>query len=181
MSDERRQHMEKTLDRMIDMVKFAEAKHAMLITFAGAAIFSVINLRLSLSGATLCLDAYVYAFILLAIAAMVIALVSFAPVTKASLDDDGGDDLENLAYFGHVARHDGVSFLASLRAAMAEHSDGRNDVELFLAGEIVINARIAMRKFTLFRWALFCLISAVLTPVLAGLAWWLVARTGTNS
>lgn len=173
MAVERWQFLDSTLSKTIDMVKFAEAKHAVLIGLVGASIFGFVRLILAVDSIGVFVSAYAVQFLVLASAALVISLLSFVPVLHASVTNSDSHDTGrlNLLFFCHAASFDAAAYLRQVDEALVTSSGDTPQINQMAAGEIVINARIAMFKFSMFRYALMCFLSAMLTPVIAVIAW----------
>ena len=149
------------LSRAIDWLKFAEAKNTgavglsstglgVIVTFlvAGPPVPDIAGAGLGIGAVTLMLS-------------LMLAVASFLPSTNLEkhlmgekIDPGPGD---NLIYYGHIARYEP----RALVSAIAEHYFGLSGEEatptryaLDLAGQIVTNARITVRKLELFRYSL---------------------------
>nr|VFK12306.1 MAG: hypothetical protein BECKLPF1236B_GA0070989_103316 [Candidatus Kentron sp. LPFa] len=172
MGTETRQLLENMLGRVIDMVKYAEAKHAILIGFAGASIFGFSKLFLpGINTANIFLYIYYFTFVAFSGLAILISLFSFLPILGNELSTD------NSVYFGHAAQCDPDTYMKEFEDTLK--NGARPGVNHLIAEEIVVNSKIAARKFKLFKYALACFISAALTPV-ASLILWSVAHIRTK-
>nr|VFK32000.1 MAG: hypothetical protein BECKMB1821G_GA0114241_11002 [Candidatus Kentron sp. MB]VFK35024.1 MAG: hypothetical protein BECKMB1821I_GA0114274_10962 [Candidatus Kentron sp. MB]VFK77117.1 MAG: hypothetical protein BECKMB1821H_GA0114242_11012 [Candidatus Kentron sp. MB] len=179
MDTETRQFLENTLDRTIDMVKYAEAKHAILMGFAGASIFGFSKLFLPGIDTVNILYIYYFAFVAFSGLAIVISLFSFVPVFGNTINENRNnqDHSVNPVYFGDAARCVPGSYMKVLEDALK--NGAKPSANYLIAEEIVMNSKIAMRKFRMFNLALMCFLSAILTPVIS-LILWGVVRTRTR-
>lgn len=142
------------LARVLDLLKFAEAKNAALLAFASAWIVGLVNLLSSgrvlppgyLTAATVALPLFVIA--------ACTALISLLPKLQTRfVTDDSASVGRNLLFFGDVADLP----LAQLKTAIREdhfpaedaapNATYLHDMEV----QISINAKIARRKYRLFK------------------------------
>lgn len=152
------------LSRVIDWLKFAEAKNTALLTFCSAWVIAIANFvfntedppREAVLAAACALPLF--------IAGALLAVVSFAPRTRLRSFSRPGRPApqRNLLFFGDLRR-------LSLETAAAELLEryappqGRALTDSFVddvAVQIVVNSRIAHRKFELFDRGAACVIGA---------------------
>ncbi|HVF46775.1 MAG TPA: Pycsar system effector family protein [Pyrinomonadaceae bacterium] len=141
------------LARVIDFLKFAEAKNAALLAFASAWIVGLTNLLSS--GRTLpagFTEAATIALGLFVLAALT-AIISLLPKLGAQPDHgEEGQNSPSLLFFGHVATMTATSFISDAR----ERYDATKNPAIAtalqndLADQIVTNSRIARRKYRTF-------------------------------
>lgn len=180
MRDDQEEAFEKILSsqlaRTIDFVKFAETKNAALLTFSSAWIIGAINL---LTGqATLPLDynvAFGAALPLFAVAGL-ICIVSFVPQVLARFYEPASD-AKSLLYWGDIA----TIPLAQFHERVTERykpGDDHSVTERYLDDlcvQISVNARIAVRKFSLFNVAAGFVFAAIFVLAIPPI-WWGIKR-----
>ena len=169
-----------SLQRVIDFVKFAEAKHAVLVTLASGWSLAITTL-LAAHPEYPPLTAYTMQF---ARAAYVFALFtsiwSFLPKRKLELFYREPPDQKNLLFFGHLASID----LSILRKELSERYGNSGDGQAYihdLSCQIGINSIIADRKFLLFNRAAAILmlgVALLAIPTAINLLQWLCAALG---
>jgi hypothetical protein len=167
------------LGTVSEWLKFAEAKLAALVVVNGAAVFGAAQILGSLSTPEWRVNFYLWSFIVLASLAGVVALVGILPKTALPWIRSTGKSLQsdNLLFFGHIEKYRPDEYLRALAEVAGEAEGTRTPLERQYAEQIIINSRIASTKYTLFRWAAWITLSAVLTPILAiPLLWFLVTR-----
>ena len=149
------------LNRVIDWLKFAEAKNTgavglsstglgVIVTFlvAGPSIPTLAGVGLGIGAVALMLS-------------LMLAVASFLPSTNLEKSLVGGREKpgpgDNLLYYGHVARYEP----RPLTLAIAEiyfDQEGEaytpSKLAIDLAGQIISNARITVRKLALFKYSL---------------------------
>lgn len=149
------------LNRVIDWLKFAEAKNTAAVGLSSTALGVIVTFLVAgpgvppLAGAGLAVGA------LALMVSLMLAVASFLPSTNLEkhlmgerIPPHPGD---NLLFYGHLARYEP----RALARAIAEHYFEQPGEEIApskfaidLAGQIVTNARITVRKLALFRYAL---------------------------
>lgn len=152
-----------------EMVKFSEAKNALLIALNGSAILGVLKI---LSDAKICsilIKYYIYGFIFFAILGLLISLLSFFPRIKLPwlLCEGNPSSDDNLILYTDICKYNERIYLEALAKSMGEPLKNHSQFEMFYANQIIVNSKIALRKYKLFRKALGCTISAILTPIIA--------------
>ncbi len=166
------------LDRVIDWLKFAEAKNTGAVGLASTGLGVIVTFLVAgppiptLAGVGLAIGAVALML------SLMLAVASFLPSTdleKHLLGEQAkpgpGD---NLLFYGHLARYQP----RALVNAFAEHyfdqpaqDTAASKLAIDLAGQIVTNSRITVRKLTLFRYSLLLLGFGVLIAAAAmGLA-----------
>lgn len=163
-----------------DWLKFGEAKNAALLVFNGASIFGVATFIATVmtqdkNQIPQYFLYYLYSFIILNGLALVIALYSFWPLTQIEvvlskrIEDifsKRQDAESSILYYGHIKDYTPDSYLAKLCVSCNEEVRNCSGLESDYASQIVINSRIAFRKYIYFKAALFCTMSALLTPLI---------------
>lgn len=157
------------LGRVLDMLRFAEAKNAALLAFSSAWIVGIVNListdkPLAPGYHQVCLAA-----LPLFILAGTIAIASLLPKLSTSIftgDPEGAH--QNLLYFGDIAGITVDGFKMDIRAAYFPEEDNKPTPSYLddLASQISINSKIARRKYRMFNLGAACaLIALVLFAV----------------
>lgn len=162
------------LSRVIDWLKFAEAKNTAAVGLASTALGVIVTFLLAgppvptLAGAGLAAGA------LALMLSLMLAVASFLPSTNLERHLVGERDLpserDNLLFYGHIARYEP----RALVIAIAEMYFGQPVEEITpskfsvdLSGQIVTNARITVRKLALFKYSLLLFGSGVLVAASA--------------
>lgn len=137
-----------------DWLKFAEAKNGIIITLNGAGIFGLINL---IGDEPVGLIQYKLLIILLLfsmIVSLIIALLSFFPNLKIShLYSKKISVNDNLVYYGHICKYPTEKYVIALYSNFENRNISYAECPKYekqLAEQIVINSRIAMKKYYLF-------------------------------
>lgn len=158
-------------------VKFAETKNAALFTANAATIFAVIQILTGAHADGRVLRVYLVLLMAANVVSAVTALLSFLPVTQLPwLKRPRRRALgANLLFFGDVQQYDGRSYVDALLNALGAEPRASSAFERMLAGQVVVNAKIAAKKFTYFKIALWATLFGVLTPPIgAALLWWVI-------
>ena len=138
------------LDLCIEWVKYAEKKNAALLMAASGLVLALAGHfpdKASSSGIRACLWIGCVSLVLSAL----ICLVSFIPKIEfpwiASRRKTTSED--NLFFFGHIAEYSAAQFVDALYRGEGLQP-AANKLQLDLAGQIIVNARISLNKFQLF-------------------------------
>jgi hypothetical protein len=147
------ENLRATLTMVNEWLRYAEAKNAILIAANGALIFGLT--QLDVNDGSWATTVRTASAALLAVS-LLIAVFSLTPwLSRAGLfPTRAGSSDDNLLFFGDAAHHDADTYLHYLSASRTAFVSG-DKVTHWLAEQIVINARIASRKFKLFNWALY--------------------------
>src|SRR5919107_1417622 len=155
------QQLSELLTRVIDWLKFAEAKNTgsvglastglgVIVTFlvAGPSISTLAGVGLGIGALALMLS-------------LLLTVASFLPSTNLEKHLVGERERptarDNLLYYGHLARYEPralVEALAELYFAQPGETYAPSKLAIDLAAQVVTNARITVRKLALFRFAL---------------------------
>lgn len=155
-----------SLARVIDFVKFGEAKNAALLTFTSAWILASINVAAGELS-----DTYAAAPVALAVGMSLLvvgaflALLSFLPRTDLQKLKGNwhANPRTNYLYFGHLSTlksDDLHSKLAQLYLSPGRTSLNEQYLD-DLGCQIIVNAKIAATKFTLFTWGVRATVAAL--------------------
>jgi hypothetical protein len=150
-------------------VKYAETKNAAVLAFAAGTLFAIAQVY---SNSPQLLDSlrwYTLFMVFCFILAIISALISFYPLTQKKYNHNRqtGKSKSNLLFFDDAQNYDCVSYVKNLYAASNINSLDKSAtrLELMYAEEIVINAKIASRKFFWSKIAVCCILVGVLPPV----------------
>ncbi|SHK59206.1 Pycsar system effector family protein [Alicyclobacillus tolerans] len=152
-------------DKVNDWLKFAEAKHVAIITFDTAALFGLISLLTNSSIAT-AIKVPVTIFVMGIAISLLISLFSFSPITNSSkiIRTEGGiAKNDNLLYFGDISKYESPQYKEALKE---KFKCQLSEWEGQLADQILINSKIVMRKFKLFNWSVWVVLTFVGLSVL---------------
>ncbi len=163
--------LSRSLDRVLDLQKFAEAKNASLLAFLSAWIAGLVNLLSSDRHLALAFrEAGTVALALFVIAA-VTAITSFLPRFVSSAAE-GLDGETNMLFFGDIAREPVAAFTAEARRRYYPVDERIVTDTLFidLSRQIAIVSKISMRKYRTF--------NVAATAALLGIAAFMVPVVG---
>lgn len=153
------------LGRVLDMLRFAEAKNAALLAFASAWIVGIVNLLSS--GKTLPpgYEGVCRVALPLFIVAATVAIASLLPKLQTStFTGDPKGQFQNLLYFGDIADMTVDGFRDDVRAAYRQTGDAPTDAYLRdLEAQIAINSKITRRKHRMFNVGAIAALIAVAT------------------
>ena len=162
------------LSRVIDWLKFAEAKNTgavgltstglgVIVTFlvAGPPIPTVAGVGLAIGAVALMLS-------------LLLTVASFLPSTNLEKhlvgDRERPTTRDNLLFYGHLARYEPralVEAIAEMYFDQAGETYVPSKLDIDLAAQIVTNARITVRKLSLFRYSLLLFGFGVLVASMA--------------
>lgn len=152
-----------TLSRVIDFLKFAEAKNAALLTFSSVWIVASVNLLTN--GHSLpdgLLTAFAIALPLFAVSAL-ISIWSFLPRRKLPKFHRDPDQNKSLIYFGDISTFDAAAYRQKVRERyISEDGTTAENYLDDLAIQIAANSKITNAKFTLFNVGAACVLIAML-------------------
>ena len=146
-------------------LRYAESKHAYFVAFNAVAIFGGFGVLRNLSaGSSGNIQAMLVVTMLLLIAAIISSIYSFFPVimkeTEACAKPGPSD---NALFFEHIKKHSVDSYISLLCDKYQARPEDILPLDRCIISQIIINARLASRKFTIFRIAaVFDLIAVVL-------------------
>lgn len=166
-------HLYDLLLMVNDWLKFAEAKNAGLIALAGLSLTGLLSFVAQVEEFIYGAAVFLVAGAAIWLASIMLAIFSFMPMTshvraKGELKDLV-DDTDSLFYFGHLANFSSDTLLAALGVEQGEDSP-RARFERDLAGQVITNSRITMRKLDLFDSATRWWVAGTLV-IAAGVLW----------
>jgi len=161
--------LELSLSLTIGWLNFAENKNAMLIAANGAAIFAILTLLGSSSTSNLMYVIYIYQSLLFLFLSAVFCLISFVPQVDIPWLNSmhPPKDEDNLLAYADIANYDSKLYLEAMYKQEAVDLKEIDSFEEDLAELVISYSRIAMRKYSLFNLGVWCMISAIVTPVIA--------------
>ena len=170
--------LEYSLSLVIDWLKFAEGKNAMLIAANGATIFGVFTILSSNPDLDSMYKFYIFQALLFLFLSAVFCLISFVPQVDIPWLNSKKTPKENdnLLAYADIANYNPELYLEAMCKQEAVNLEEVGSFEKNLSQLIVLYSRIAMRKYALFNLAVWCSLSAVVTPVI-GLCIYLIRRS----
>ena len=162
------------LSRVIDWLKFAEAKNTGAVGLTSTGLGVIVTFLVAgpdippLAGAGLAIGA------LALMLSLLLTVASFLPSTNLEKhligDRERPTPRDNLLYYGHVARYEPRALVEAI-AEMYFEQEGKayapSKLDIDLAAQIVTNARITVRKLSLFRYSLLLFGFGVLVASMA--------------
>ncbi|MQX70033.1 Pycsar system effector family protein [Sinorhizobium meliloti] len=154
-----------TLGRVIDFLKFAEAKNAALLTFASAWILASVNLLNGSNGLSAVWRIGFTFALPVFVGAAILALCSFLPKTLLSQFYKDPEQTKALLYFGDAATFEPAAYRERIRERYFPpegESATRNYLD-DLSVQITVNSQITTSKLKLFNTgALFVLLALLI-------------------
>ncbi len=172
--------MEDRLHRVFETVngwlRFAEAKNAVALSVNAAIVATLVRFWPE-NTHTLWWWWAVIATVFASISAA-LALLSFAPQIALPfwIRLSAPQQKRNLLFFAHIAHFAPRDYLKAVKDRYSDESAESDGILMDYCEQIVVNARIATRKFALFNVALFLTVAAVATPPGALIAFYYVKR-----
>lgn len=172
-----------TLSRVLDLLKFAEAKNAALLTFSSAWIIATINLLSTDRTIPDSLATALKIALILFILAALVAMWSFLPKLKLDLFHRDPLQPKNLLYFGDIATFDATAYRKRVLERYMS-ADGPPTTENYLDDlmiQVAVNSKIAKRKFVIFNIGAGLIVMALITiaiPFLGVGIHWILVRLG---
>ena len=148
-------------------LRYAESKHAYFVAFNGVALFGGFGVLRTLStGAGGGIQIVLLITMLLLIAAIITCIYSFLPVIVKKTEARNKSDLcGNALFFEHIKEHSVDSYISLLCDKYQARQDDIKPLDRCIISQIIVNARLASRKFVIFRLAaIFDLFAVVLGP-----------------
>ena len=178
------ERLERVLNRVIDWLKYEEAKNAALVTLDGVGLGVI---AAEPSNASPGLSPWLKGSLVIFLLSLMIALYSFYPVVSEKLHKNAARRREHtrrimsnshLLFFADIAGSDPEAYLNEFRLAVGETS-GKTLLELDYAREIVANAEIAVQKLRLFEAGVLVSVLAFILACIATLVSAVVPLLGT--
>ena len=149
------------LNRVIDWLKFAEAKNTGAVGLSSTGLGVIVTFQVAgpripfLAGVGLGIGAVALML------SLMLAVASFLPSTNLEKHLVGTREKpgprDNLLYYGHLARYEPRPLTLAIAAMYFDHEGEMYTPSRFaidLAGQVITNARITVRKLALFRYSL---------------------------
>jgi hypothetical protein len=160
----------RALQLVNEWLKFAEAKNGVLVTFNGAAIVGIHNMVSLYKVENPWGWLWVWVATACCFASLAVGLSSFYARTNIMAfsfrKEDGAR--KNGIYFGHLADMSKDQVLNEL----VRQGDVQDKYLRDMAGQVIINAKLARKKMGLFNVALMLTVAGAVTPPLALLYYW---------
>lgn len=158
---------------VVAWLHFGEAKNAALATLNSAALIGVATIYFDQEAVPKWIQLWLLAaggFFLLS---FLICIVSFMPrLTLFSHSGQGtAKKTNNVWFFGHIAHMSVDGFIQNIWEKSGFKTEP-NGLARDLAQQIVVNSKIAARKYDMFRISLWITLSGLVTPLLALLFYW---------
>jgi hypothetical protein len=156
------------LSSVSEHLKFAETKNATLFAANAATIFGCLQILAGLKDKEW-ISRYFIVLVAFSTFSALIILISFLPQTKIPWLFRGRPvrSKDSLLFFGDIQRYDPRSYLLALYESCEIVDPKPARIELMYAEQIIVNAKIASRKYTYFRYAIWITLAGILTPLLA--------------
>lgn len=152
-----------------DWLKFAEAKNAALLVAASALVLALFE-HFPDQSQTAWLRGFCTTGTSFLLLSVLICLLSFLPKVDfpwlASRRKQNPDD--NLFFFGHIADYSAKEYVEALYQAVGLQAQNKK-LEIDLAGQVVINARIGMKKYRFFTVAAWIAVLGIGFLAIAGI------------
>lgn len=146
-------HLTATLARVIDFVKFAEAKNAALLTFSSAWTLATVNILNKFDVTPpiwiWCGGIALFFFV----SSAILSIRTFLPKKLEHIFKDPDGD-RSLVYFNHIALYETTKYCQLIRDAYYP-PDANTTTERYLndlSVQISVNSKVASRKFSLFNY-----------------------------
>lgn len=158
-------------DNVNNWLKFAEAKNATMTAGNGLVIFGVSKLILMKDlNINEYLLYYIYFSLFMMTLSFVVALISFMPNVKlpSYIFNNNEKKANNLLFFGSIMEYNEDNYLRDLKDTLGLENDNykKNKINQMYANQIIINSKIAMKKYKLFNMSLHFTLVAILSPIL---------------
>lgn len=140
-----------------EWLKFAEAKHAGLIVLNSGTVFGLLTIQSGMPGWVLMLAVFFVG------ASLYTSFASMFPLTLKGIEDKKDFDQINVYFSGDLARL-GKDDLKQIMLKQMKIQHTFDGMEEDLIQQIIANARVAARKYFLFKVALILLMTG-LVPV----------------
>ncbi|MGY6567922.1 MAG: Pycsar system effector family protein [Salinarimonas sp.] len=151
------------LGRVLDMLRFAEAKNAALLAFTSAWIAGIVSLLSSGNPIPPGYDYVPLTALPLFILAATVAMASLLPNLRTStFTGKPKGQLQNLLFFGDIAEMTIDGFRNEIRAAYRQTDDAPTNAYFTdLEAQISINSKVAKRKHRMFNIGAMAALAAI--------------------
>ncbi len=159
-------------------VRFAETKNAAVLVFSAGSLYAIAQVIAACLNSNLALPVVVKLYLLFLVSCLglsiLFALLSFYP--KQYIHIPPGKGLRelcdgNLLFFDEIQFLEPLEYTKRLCTASGISTSGRSFtcLELMYSQEIIVNARIACRKFLWFKASLWAVLIGLIPPVFAAI------------
>ena len=156
-----------------EWLKFAEAKNAVLLAFAGTGMTVTVTLLATMQSLPNSLKMALIVTTSLLCACSFLCGLSFLPTTNLErvlwlrskkFQANTPMPSDNLYYFGHLRKYSSNQLLDSINQNYLSNkvSQPYGKESQDLAAQITVNAEIAFRKYQLFTYATYCLVTSII-------------------
>jgi hypothetical protein len=170
--------LQSVLSDINNWLSFAEAKNGALLAANAGLVVSALGLVEGKVFMFRWVEYYFYSFALLLSFSGLLCLVSFLPQIEIPMirARSPAQRQDNLLFYGDICDYDASTYLQALCSRYGFQLDSIGPFEEDLAESIVVNSRISMRKYRLFRAAVWLDVTALVTPVFSILGYILWKR-----
>jgi hypothetical protein len=153
-------------DKIIDWLKFAEAKNGAILAVNSAILFGVSRLAMTIEITSNYLLIYIILAIILLCSSILVALLSFVPRLEPPLwvSFPKKPEKVNILFFGHICSLTPKGYLEHFYKMNGLGQNQYSDIDNQLSNQIVANSKIAYIKYKQFNFSIWLTISALLTP-----------------
>ena len=151
--EERNNYLKEVNDRIYEQLSYAEAKHAVLIGFIGAAIFSIISIIIDVQAVELLwLRIWLGVIAATLLAPLIISFLAVYPKTKTLKADK-----KNLYFYGDIAKYKNAeSYLSDINKS--------DNLNIHIAEQNVLVSSIVVKKHNMFSIALKLCVASIFPP-----------------
>lgn len=150
-----------------EWLKFAESKNAALLAADTAMALGLLKVLQSYTLPSQIVKLYLsFSIVFLALAAIVCLISFISQVTIPWLATKcRPSETDNLLFYGDIAKYNPEKYMEKLYKQAMKDLDEIDAYEEDIAEQVIINSRIALRKYKLFNVALWLNVIVGLTPV----------------
>lgn len=154
-----------TFDNINQWLQFAEKKNAILIAFNATLLFGIHRINDITQSESILVNLYYYSFVLFIMLSAIISIISFIPKFTIPWLSSNFKSLKtiNMLYWGDLAKLDKENYIEILGI----ESKDLTKFDIDLLEQILINSRIAKRKFLLFNYSVWLIVCSIFTPILS--------------
>ena len=148
-------------------LRHAESKHTAFVAFNGVAVFGGFGMLRNLSAESggSALHAVLAITMLVLLCAMLTSIYSFLPVIVRNTETGRGCEGGSILFFEHIKLHTVDSYLRLLCDAYQVKPEDIAPIDRCIVSQIIVNARLASRKFAIFKTVAYCDMAAVIFGV----------------
>lgn len=164
------------LQQVNEWLKFGEAKNAALLAFNLSVIFGVLKVCNEISPDTTWILLLVKVCVTFLMLSSISCLISYVPQLKIKwlIQNDIKDFRNrNILYFGDIAKLTSSDLIEAVIERTGEKNEP-NHFQINLSEQIVVNSKIALYKYTIFNISLWLSISAIITPLISLLLYFML-------